>query len=160
MNKNKGFNIIEVAMSIMVISIAILMIMAIYTNIIKTQAKGIGKTVASSVAERVLQTIIQNNITGIKLKLLEGKKENSTLPSKYELIGKDVINDNVYYYYSAIYKSSNKSFKNTSIAKVDVYVYWDLDENTTEADIRQLITQTDVKNSVRFSRLITFSEED
>ena len=157
MNKNKGFNIIEVAMSIMVISIAILMITAIYTNIIQVQAKGVGKTIASSVAERVLQNIITNHISDVKIKINNG---SSSADSRYELIGKDIVNNNVYYYYSAIYKSSNNAFKDTSIAKADVYVYWDLGENTTETDIKQLTTQTDVKNSVRFSRFITFSEED
>lgn len=157
MKKNKGFNIIEVAMSIMIVSIAILMIIAIYTNIIKAQAKGIGKTVASSVAERALNTIITKHISDIKIKINNG---SSSADSRYELIGKDVINNNTYYYYSAIYKSSNNSFKDTSIAKADVYVYWDLDENITKEKIINLTTQTDITNSVRFTRFVTFSEED
>lgn len=157
MNKNKGFNIIEVAMSIMIVSIAILMIVAIYTNIIKVQAKGLGKTIASSVAERVLQNIITNHISDIKIKINNG---SSSADSKYELIGKDIVNSNVYYYYSAIYKSSNNSFKNTNIAKADVYVYWDLGENITKEKIINLTKQTYIENSVRFTRFVTFSEED
>ena len=54
MNKNRGFNIIEVAMSIMVISIAILMITAIYTNIIQAQAKGIGKTTIAKIFSKAI----------------------------------------------------------------------------------------------------------
>ena len=158
MNRQKGFNIIEVTVSMMITLIAILMIITIYTNIISAQAKGIWKSVSSSVAERVLQKSITNNISKIKLRLLDGK--GSTLPSEFELIGKDVINGNVYYYYSKIYKSSNKSFKNTSIAKVDVCVYWNLGEQKTEDEIRKLTKLENVKNSVKFSRLITFSEED
>lgn len=157
MNKNKGFNIIEVALSIMIVSIATLMIIAIYTNIIKAQSKGIGKTIATSVAERVLQNIITNHISDIKIKI---KQNSSSADSRYELVGKDVVNGNVYYYYSAIYKSSNNSFKNTNIAKADVYVFWDLGENKTKEEITNLTTQTDIKNSVKFSRFVTFSEND
>ena len=82
MNKNRGFNIIEVAMSIMIVSIAILMIIAIYTNIIQAQEKGIGKTVASAVAEKVMQKIIISHPTANK---------SST--------GKDFVNEQLYYYY-------------------------------------------------------------
>lgn len=158
MNRKKGFNIIEVTISMMITLIAILMIITIYTNIISAQAKGIGKSVSSSVAERVLQKIITDHLHDIKLRLLDGK--GSTLPSKFELIGKDVINGNVYYYYSKIYKSSNKSFKNTSIAKADVYVYWNLGDQKTEQEIKDLVAMENVKNCVKFSRLITFSDED
>ena len=157
MNKNKGFNIIEVAVSIMIVSIAILMIIAIYTNIIKAQAQGVGKTIATSVAERVLQNIITNRISDIKVKIKQG---SSSADSRYELVGKDVVNGNVYYYYSAIYKSSNNSFKDTNIAKADVYVFWDLGENKTKEEIKNLTTRTDIKNSVKFSRFVTFSEND
>lgn len=152
MNKNKGFNIIEVAMSIMVISIAILMIMAIYTSIIKTQAKGVGKTVASSVAERIMQDIIANQIPTIKAKV----KQNLATNYKYELTGKDIVNDNTYYYYSKIYPIGGTYFDDTNILQVDVVVFYELSDNITEEQIK---TMTD-KNSVKFSRLITFSDDD
>ena len=152
MNKNRGFNIIEVAMSIMVISIAILMITAIYTNIIQVQAKGIGKSTASAIAERVLQRIITNNISSLKTIV----KQNGSV-SKSEETGKDLVNNNIYYYYSVIY---NTSFTGTNIAKVDVYVYWDLGDNKTEEEIIKLADKTDIKNSVKFSRLIMISDEE
>ena len=152
MNKNRGFNIIEVAMSIMVISIAILMITAIYTNIIQAQAKGIGKTTATAIAERVLQRIITENISELK----KAVKTNGS-SSKYTKTGKDIINNDIYYYYSAIY---NTNFTGTNIVKIDVYVYWNLGDNKTTEEIINLADQTDIKNSVKFSRLFMISNEE
>lgn len=161
MNKNKGFNIIEVAMSIMIVSIAIIMMVGIYTNIIKAQAKGIGKTVASSVAERIMQNIIANQISTIKATIKAHTAKNTTIDTpnnyKYELIGKDIINSNTYYYYTKIYPIGGKYFNETNILQVDVVVYYDLKEDITEEEIKNI---TDEKNSVRFSRLITFSDDD
>ena len=151
MNKNRGFNIIEVAMSIMVISIAILMITAIYTNIIQAQAKGIGKTTATAIAERVLQKIITDNISELKTAV---KKNGSS--SKSVQTGKDLINNDIYYYYSAIY---NTNFTGTNIVKIDVYVYWNLGDNKTAEEIINLADQTDIKNSVKFSRLFMISND-
>ena len=136
MNKNKGFNIIEVAISIMITSVAILMIIAIYTNIIKAQAKGIGKTVASSVAERVLQDLAsQKHLNNI---------ENS---------GKDIVNENIYYYHYKVQKINT----DTNLFQIDIVVYWDLGDDQTDEKIQSL---TEVKNSVRFSRLVMISNND
>ena len=143
MNKNKGFNIIEVAMSIMVISIAILMIIAIYTNIIQAQAKGIGKTVASAVAEKVIQNIINSHPTTNK-----------------ESTGKNFVNEKLYYYYYKIYPITDSPSGDNKLLKIDISVYWDLADNKTETDLKNLSSQTDLKNSVKFSRLVMISSND
>ena len=149
MNKNKGINIIELAMSIMIVSIAILMIIGIYTNIIRALAKGIGKTVASPVAERIMQDIANNKISEIKKKI---DMNSETTDYKYELIGKDIINDNIYYYYSTVYKIN----ADTNLYQLDIVVYYNLNDNITEETIKKI---TDIQNSVKFSRLITFSDD-
>lgn len=143
MNKHKGFNIIEVAMSIMVISVAILMIIAIYTNIIQAQAKGIGKTVASAVAEKVIQNIINSHTT-------ENKEDT----------GKHFVNEQLYYYYYKISPITNEINNDNKLLKIDVSVYWDLADNKTETYIKNLASQTDLKNSVKFSRLVMISSND
>lgn len=68
--------------------------------------------------------------------------------------GKDIVNGNVYYYHYKV----NKVNEDTNLYQVDVVVYYEIGDNiTTEEEIKNI---TDVKNSVKFSRLITYSDDD
>ncbi len=135
----------------MIISTAILMIIAIYTTMIKAESKGVGKTIASSLATRVMQDIANKKISDIKIKM---KANQSNI--KETISGKDFVNDVPYYYYAEIYPVNGNYLKDTNLLQIDCTVSWDV-EATSETTLKNVVNE---KNSVKFSRLIMITDND
>lgn len=124
MKQSKGFTILEVVISIAIISIAILSMIAMYISMMKSSSKGTEMTIASSLAERVATTIDKNKLSYIKL---EQKSGNSKI-QLYKT--KDIINGKPYYCITELKTLTDDYFKNKSIIQINIFVFWNI--NTPE----------------------------
>lgn len=98
----KGFSVVELVIGIAIVSVTLVMVLALYTHMMKASAKGIENTVSSTIAKDVLLSFdeyrsLENpddalnwSVSLSPLKSLDGGKRVYS--------GSRVVNDNAYYY--------------------------------------------------------------
>ncbi len=146
MKNSKGFTILEVVISIAIISIAILSMIAMYISMMKSSSKGTEMTIATSISERVAGTIDKKILSEIKAEQKNGDKEIKIYKTK------DIINGKPYYCITELKTLTDDYFKKKYIIELNVFVFWNI--NTPE-----LINSIVVTNSQDMDKYLQNNKE-
>ena len=119
MSKNKkGFSIVELLFAIAIISLVIVMVVIFYTYMIKVSSKGVDISIATQVAEKKIEEIVNDSTTdGLKTKLINNYYKKNCI------IGSEPVGDNIYYY--LIYTAPMKGdYALMDLTLIDIFVFW------------------------------------
>lgn len=155
MIKNKkGFSIVELLVSIAIISMIIVMTCILYSYMMKVSAKGVDISIGTQVAENKL-----NEIAGDDSNESLRKNISSVSPSKpFVTTGVDKTGKTDYYWLVKISSVSGTNYSKMNLFFVDVIVFWWADDSiavtNTDGEIEHK-TLAEIAKQIKSSNYFT-----
>ncbi len=166
-SRNRGFSIVEVVLSIAIMSVTIVMVCAMYTFMMRVSQKGFNVSVGTNVADRLMNELASQKGSKLNTLLIENHL------SGFRACGNELVGDSPYYYILEV-KPLPNPYSSRNIVRVDLVVFWWTD-NTFDAELAKGLSMNSISNFLsevqnrtkkesigflyrRFTRLVMISE--